>query len=150
MKTIFLFTFLVSTPLFIHAQREKARPLLADDPIVGCWKYMDSGDLPSIMFDGDQVQYLWLSAGSKTTVAARSYDEAGNNLISTSNFVAYSDGTMIYGKIYKSYDKSYEGKEVQIRYTYKKGKDRLILTHNNQSYTFERIDPLTMKHTGNP
>lgn len=145
MKKTILLLFIMGFAINMQAQNEKARPLLQDNEIVGCWKYMDSGNLPTLVDDNDSVRYVWFGFTSKPTVLAKDYDHNAKQFSSTSNFVAYTDGTSIYGKIFKSHSKNLEGKEVNFQFTYKKGKDRLILSRNNYSYTFERIDPLTLE-----
>lgn len=145
MKKILLLLTIWNFVNVIQAQNEKTRPLQQDNDIVGCWKYIDSGNLPTLVADDDSVRYVWFGFTSKPTVLAKDYDQNAKQFSSTSNFVAYTDGNSIYGKIFKSYRKNLEGKEVSFQFSYQKGKDRLILTRNNYSFTFERIDPLTLE-----
>lgn len=127
------------------AQREDARQLANDNPLVGCWRYIDDGRVPTVLFAGDSTKYIWFGVNSAATVVARGYDSEKQTFIFTSSFVAYSDGKVIYGKVFKSSMRSAEGKECSFRFSYNKGKDMLMVLGDGKPYAFERINPTTQE-----
>lgn len=144
MKQIALILCLIA-PLAALAQRDKAKPLSNENPLVGCWRFIDDGRVPEVLFPGDSSRFIWFGVNSASTVVARGYNQDKKQLTGTSSFVAYSDGKMIYGKVFKSDLDNTEGKEYSFRFTYNKGKDQVQIPGSGKPFTFERINPNTQE-----
>jgi hypothetical protein len=144
LKTIF-FLLLAGRALPLAAQRENARQLLTQNPVVGCWQYIEDARTPSVMFDNDSTHFIWIGCCGAETLVAQGYSTEKKRFTQVSNFVAYSDGKNLYGKIYKSALREKEGTEVAIPFIYKEQKDQLWIRHGGESYKFERINPSTLQ-----